>query len=151
MKRFWDKVDVCGPDQCWLWKASKTGGRYGAFSLERGKKIVNAHKFSWELAYGEVPESMVVRHTCDVPACVNPRHLCIGSKKDNSRDMVNRKRSAYGEKNGRTNLKIFDIKLISHWLSRGFKRQHIAEAFDICVKTVSNASGSKHWPKELFN
>ena len=81
MERFWSKVDVRGPDECWLWLASTTRNGYGQF---RDGKMHKAHRYAWELANGRpVAEGLTVHHTCEVKACVNPSHLVEMSYRDN--------------------------------------------------------------------
>lgn len=82
-ERFWTKVDVRGPDECWKWLACrrrKSEG-YGAF----GRNQV-AHRVAWELTNGVIPDGMLVLHRCDNPPCVNPAHLFLGSQYDNIHD-----------------------------------------------------------------
>ena len=77
------------PDECWLWLGSikVRDGKpcYGNFRL--GNEIVVAHRVAYFLEYGEFDESQDVLHKCDIPACVNPNHLFVGSKSDNMLDM----------------------------------------------------------------
>lgn len=68
--RFWSKVDTSG--ECWIWLAAGKGG-YGSFRVE-GRSVA-AHRFSWEIANGAIPEGLVLDHLCRQPACVNPAHL----------------------------------------------------------------------------
>lgn len=74
---------------CWLWKSCKPT-QYGSFSFE-GKQH-HAHHFSYQVAKGTIPARMVIRHTCDVPSCVNPDHLIIGTQSENALDAVRRGR-----------------------------------------------------------
>ncbi len=92
--RFWEKVDKTRT--CWLWTASLTDKGYGKFGLDGRTR--SAHTVAWELTYGKIPRGLCVLHKCDVRRCV--RHLFLGTKKQNSEDMVAKKRSATGNANG---------------------------------------------------
>lgn len=76
---------------CWLWKASLRRG-YGQFFIARGL-TVRAHRFSYELHIGAIPDGMMVCHRCDNPICVRPEHLFLGTAKDNARDMIEKGRA----------------------------------------------------------
>ena len=76
----------------------------GYCMLTIGKKIVSAHRFVRKVVYGPIPDGFVVRHRCDVRICINPKHLLIGTVKDNIRDMVVRKRHPHGETIGTSKL-----------------------------------------------
>jgi hypothetical protein len=91
ISRFWDKVAVRGPDDCWEWQAGCFKRGYGAFAFD-GHKPGYAHRFSYELHHGPIPEGMRVLHECDNPPCVNPKHLRAGTQKDNIQDAVNKDR-----------------------------------------------------------
>ena len=74
--RFWEKVEKAGPDDCWLWKGAVD--RYGHFFIShKPYRNETAHRVSWKLAGGEIPEGMVVDHMCRNTLCVNPKHLRI--------------------------------------------------------------------------
>ena len=87
LKRFWDNVDRKFKNECWIYGI---GNNYGDI-LINGKKI-KAHRFSYELHKGKIPKGMNVCHTCDIPACVNPNHLWIGTQKDNMQDKIKKGR-----------------------------------------------------------
>jgi hypothetical protein len=82
--RFWSKVHKA-EHGCWLWTASFRIGGYGNFMF-RGKPH-KAHRVSWILTHGEIPDGALVCHSCDTPACVRPDHLFLGTHQDNMQDM----------------------------------------------------------------
>ncbi|MFD8088690.1 HNH endonuclease signature motif containing protein [Streptomyces malaysiensis] len=82
--RFW--LRVAKSDGCWTWRAALNAYGYGAF-WTADKKVVGAHRFSYQLHYGPIPEGMWVLHRCDNPPCVRPDHLFLGSPADNIHDM----------------------------------------------------------------
>lgn len=98
LARFMAKVNVT--DGCWLWTAGQDGRGYGRLMLDRIR--ARAHRFSWTFFRGRIPDSMCVLHRCDVRPCVNPEHLFLGTKSDNTADMdaKGRRVPASGNKHG---------------------------------------------------
>lgn len=89
--RFWSHV-VKG-ETCWEWQGSTRGHmQYGSFRL--GSRTYSAHRASWELTHGPIPEGLSVLHDCDNPRCVRPDHLYLGTHAQNMADKVSRRRVA---------------------------------------------------------
>ena len=103
------------PNGCWLWRGAKPG-KYGHTTV-RGKTI-DAHRLSYTIMVGPIPNGLMVLHTCDVPACVNPAHLFLGTGSDNMKDAVQKGRlkppreRIIGEGNGRAKLTYADAETI---------------------------------------
>lgn len=79
---------------CWIWKGRKDKDGYGILYI---KKNVKAHRYSWELKNGRIPEGFILCHKCDNTSCVNPDHLYIGTHLDNARDRINKENKNYYE------------------------------------------------------
>jgi len=90
-ERFEARV-VIVPNGCHIWTGCVTGHGYG--TLVRDQKQWKAHRFAWTLYRGPIPEGMHVLHHCDVPPCVNPEHLWLGTHTENIQDMDRKGRRA---------------------------------------------------------
>ncbi len=80
-------IDSAG---CWIWQRAKSSRGYG--QIWYGKKSTQAHRLSYQLFVGPIPEGMHICHHCDVPACINPEHLFPGTDRDNALDCVKKGR-----------------------------------------------------------
>ena len=84
--RFWRKVDVLGPDECWPWKASVgSKSHYGnMWCIIDGRKTCrDAHTIAWMIAKDQIPKGKDVMHRCNSKLCCNPAHLLVGSRSEN--------------------------------------------------------------------
>lgn len=89
-ERFWEKVDKSG--DCWVWTGALGGRGYGYIAkpggsaANPGAHMIPAHRVSWEIANGQIPDGLLVCHHCDNPRCVRPDHMFLGTDLDNARD-----------------------------------------------------------------
>ena len=88
IERFNQKINKT--NTCWLWTGAQNSKGYGAMSYNG--KVINAHRLSYLLHKGEIPDKLIVCHTCDTPRCVNPDHLWLGTHTDNNHDMIKKNR-----------------------------------------------------------
>lgn len=82
--RFHEKYQMIPFSGCWLWTGALDTDGYGMIAVGRGPKP--AHRVSWQLHAGEIPAGKHVLHRCDIPSCVNPGHLFLGTHSDNMQD-----------------------------------------------------------------
>lgn len=131
--RFWNKVQKT--DSCWNWTGATTYG-YGVMGRGRSDEgIMRAHRFSWELHIGPIPNGLWVLHHCDNPSCVNPEHLFLGTQTDNMQDASRKGRlnvsKGAGEANVRAKLTWGKVFAIREARVAGSTFQRIADAFGI--------------------
>ena len=89
-RSMWDRVVIDQSSGCWEWNGQVGHNGYGLLTV-RGKPW-RAHRYSYFLKYGSIPDGMMILHSCDNRRCVNPEHLRIGTAKDNAADAIARGR-----------------------------------------------------------
>jgi len=150
-ERFWAKVNKKRRKQCWLWTASIRGGGYGQIAVGDGTgKINDAHRASWELAYGPIKKGLFVLHKCDVRACVNPNHLFLGTHQDNIDDMMSkgrgRNRVFKGEDNGTAILTDNKVKEIRTIYAKGQSScVKLGRLYGVGSSTIHRVVTGTHW------
>jgi len=135
LKYYFDK-HVIKKEGCWEWSGSLLCGR-GQLSFN--KKIIQAHRASWMIHFGEIPKGILVCHTCDNIICTNPEHLFLGTPSQNTIDMVIKGRSP------RSKLTIEDVKEIKELLKAGTKQILIAKKFNVHPVTINDIKLGYTW------
>jgi hypothetical protein len=134
---------------CWLWTGSRTGtwkgGQHGQFALYHGEHIY-AHRLSYLLFNGPIPDGQLVRHTCDVGYCVQPSHLLVGTYQDNSNDAKERRRFPKYKTVPRK-LSAEQVIEIRHLRMRGLTVTALAAQFGVtkaCISQTVNFRRRQH-------
>lgn len=152
-ERFWEKVDIKGEDECWEWKGYKNkGSGHGEmtdYSGEKPKGIV-ASRVSWQIHYGEIPSGLYVCHHCDNGSCMNPKHLFLGTPKDNTQDMIRKGRKGYnnvgGERHGNARLKNKDvIEIRKLWETGRYTQIRLGKMFKVGSRQICYIVHNQSW------
>lgn len=146
-ERFWAKVSKT--ETCWLWTAYTDDWGYGQIGRGRcGERKIRAHRVSWTLHFGPIPNGLFVLHSCDNPPCVRPDHLWLGTNADNNRDAASKGRSACGESNGQSKLTEHQVKMIRRLrATTTFTQAQIARRFGIAQSMVSMIERRHKWKR----
>lgn len=135
MERFWSKVDRDGHG-CWEWLGYRLKG-HGRFGMNG--KVEYAHRVSWRLERGEIPDGMCVLHKCNNKSCVNPDHLYLGDYKDNAID-----RSIDGT-NPKMKMSACDVMLLRDLFEIGTDYKSLAWLFSISESSVHRIASRKFY------
>lgn len=146
-QRFWEKVHINCRNGCWEWQASTNQKGYGTINIGGNSHL--AHRVAWKLMYGKFPK-LCCLHKCDNPACVNPAHLFLGTRRDNNRDRTLKKRGRNGPQDGENNnhskLTWQSVRKIRKLYRKGELSQgQLARQFNITQPTVSRIVRGLGW------
>ncbi len=143
--RFWRAVEKKRPNDCWEWMGSRHYKGYGEIALSHKGKT-KSHRVAWALTNGEIPEGMVVCHSCDNPPCCNPDHLFLGTHKTNKHDSQEKGRHAFGERSGMAKLTESEVKKIRAIDKTGTRtRLSLASQFGISGRMVTSICRYDNW------
>lgn len=127
-------------DHCWLWIGALNQYGYGRFAINRKNKL--AHRLSYEMHIGAIPEGLLVCHKCDVRNCVNPSHLFLGTYQDNATDMVNKRRQSFGERHPGAKLNMQEVLFIRESKA---STKYLMGRFDIGESGISHIKKRRNW------
>lgn len=141
-ERFWEHVDKT--DNCWIWTGSINDSGYGMLTVR--SKPDRAHRISWRLHNGDIPEGLILCHSCDNRRCVNPDHLFLGTDADNMRDKVNKKRHHWGESTPSSKLTVSDVVNIRRIYSLGgVSQKALSERFGVSQPAIQGIISGRLW------
>ncbi len=150
-RRFFERVEQpSDAEACWRWTGYTDQDGYGMLWVKIGDSRPRNHRAS-RLSYlihtGDIPDGLLACHTCDNPICVNPRHLFLGTPKENSRDRDRKGRSASlrGELAPMAKLTAAQVAEIRALLNEGVSSTEIARRFGVKQPTISNIKTGKRW------
>jgi hypothetical protein len=154
VERFWPKVAITEPSECWEWQASRDALGYGYFRVVHGDTMKRAHRVAWELTHGPIPDEMLVCHTCDNPPCVNPAHLFLGDNAANCADKVAKNRQAktpphWGESSPGAKVSTEAVRQIrARYAAGGISQRELGEEYGIGQTHVGRIISGKRRRRE---
>ncbi len=128
---------------CWLWIKGQRSGYGQAY---KANHTIYAHRLSWEIFRGEIPNKAHVLHRCDTPLCVNPDHLFLGTHADNMRDRDAKGKQPAGERNGRARLNSGQISEIR---SSNQSCRKLAVIYAVSPSHIASIKSRKRWKFEI--
>ena len=133
------------PTGCLEYQGKRLNEGHGYIWLNGKTTVVS--RLAYELTYGEIPKDKCVLHTCDNPPCINPMHLYVGTKLDNSNDMVLRGRDKHqsAEENGNACLNWEKVRQIRAEYKKGWSASSIAKEFNVHRCHVWRIVQNKTW------
>lgn len=132
-------------NHCWEWTGCVTPNGYPQIAFKR--KPHYAHRLSFALFIGPIPEGHLVCHKCDNRCCVNPSHLFTGSAKDNAEDASQKGRIPHGEQQYKAKLTDSDVVFSrsAYWNSKSVTQQHLADKFGVSRGTIGKMLRGEKW------
>jgi len=139
LERFEEKYIPVPESGCWIWL---TKSKYGVFYLHGTHHT--AHRASWILFNGPIPDGMLVCHKCDVPGCVNPTHLFLGTPKDNMQDMITKGRNKIVRGSQVGNSKLVEKNIFTILISKQSNKE-LGKRFGVTPDAIYCVRTKKSW------
>lgn len=147
-KRFWRYLSKGDPEHCWEWSGARHYKGYGEFTLvttRPGFRKIKAHRFSWLLHNGDIPEGSYVCHKCDNPPCCNPNHLFLGTPKENRADSNFKGRHAHGRKTWTAKLDETKVSEIRSLVKSGATKLSVASLYGVSGRSITAVCRYETW------
>ncbi len=141
--RFWKNVKIKNPEECWEWVGHKRPDGYGTIGN------IRAHRLSYIIHFGSIPDNYEICHHCDNPGCVNPNHLFAGTRLENEHDKVNKKRHTFGSKNNKAKLTEQEVIEIREIAKTGIRAGELATRYSVTKNTIFRALHRWTWKEVL--
>lgn len=142
IKNFWSRVKKT--KTCWLWQGARVPAGYGSFQYTKGTNT-SAHRVSWIATFGNIPQHLYVCHICDVRLCVNPKHLWLGTNRQNIQDRDRKGRAAIGTRNGQSKLNWVKVRSIRSLHKHGHSCISISKIHGVSDNVISRIVRGKLW------
>lgn len=154
--RFWSKIKIGKPSDCWEWQAAKVPSGYGTYTPPEGKPI-GAHRIAYALVHGPIPPGKCILHRCDNPPCCNPSHLRVGTIAENNAERSHKGRNgdysrtgfstgaAQGERNRHAKLKEADVIEIRKAVAHGANQRELARRYGLSPQNLWNLVHYRTW------
>ena len=149
INRFWSKVDIRGPNECWEWKESRNRSGYGRYRV--GTERIAASRYALKTKVGDFDDALQACHTCDNPPCCNPHHRYAGTASENQKDAYDRGHRmirvppSLGEENANATLSEEDVKSIANLIVGGMNNREIADIYGVTDSAISLIRIKKNW------
>jgi hypothetical protein len=154
INRFHEGYEPITETGCWIWIKSTDKDGYGYITVNKVSE--RAHRMSYRIHKGEIPQGMCVCHTCDTPECVNPDHLFLATNQENTADKVRKGRQSRqgpkggvtGENNPNAKLTKDDVVFIlDNYSKKKGVRKMLAEKFGVNPNTIHSIWKGNSWRK----
>jgi hypothetical protein len=164
IRHFFKYVSRDRSDKCWLWVGGKCQKGYGRYHHALIRRKLAAHRVSYLIHFGAIPDGNLVCHKCDNPSCVNPAHLFVGTHKQNTQDMIAKRRhrtfgkmpsntdrtplyKRFGKRKGfhSCKLTLFQVCTIKRALAEGMKWLELAATYKVNYTTIRSIAIGRTW------
>lgn len=146
LKQSYEKYVIRNDEGCWGWKGC-LAKKYGSLQYGGKYKSISAHRASYLIHHGDIPNRLFVCHKCDNPPCTRPDHLFLGTSTDNNRDMFAKGRAKISKGEASSSAKLNNEKVIKirERLQEGRTMQSLSDEYNVAIETIFDIKHNKTW------